>query len=343
MKSQRRHELQHNVLDAELARIISFFRKRGKLIAWCVFLIALVAFVYVYARSRSRRRELAFRRDFEQLVLRKPVVGKESLQRVMEIVEQDDNKRRASLACVAIGDYYGGASGLPDEPKGPPAAQRQEYLDLARQYYDRVIEEFPEQPAVAKAHYGLAVLACREGDLDTARRQFEQAMRSGPDTLAGREAGDKLDRMDDLAAPVPMRTAPLPTVRELASQKESPLRDVPLPSGFALRSGKSPRAQPAGGLYVFEGTDDPVAVMQFFRKNMKISGWMPAGEALEGGDKVLAFNKGDRHCLVKVVGVQMLKTNIEVRLGSGPAELTPATRPAPTTRSAAGQPESHVP
>ena len=56
MKAERRHELEHNTLDNELAKTLSFFRKHGNTIFWCVIIAAVVFMAVTFFHQRANTR-----------------------------------------------------------------------------------------------------------------------------------------------------------------------------------------------------------------------------------------------------------------------------------------------
>ena len=56
MKAKRRHELQHNVLDAELGKTIDFLKVHGPKVLWgAIIVLAVVMGIYWLIASRSRK------------------------------------------------------------------------------------------------------------------------------------------------------------------------------------------------------------------------------------------------------------------------------------------------
>ena len=108
MKSTRRHELQHNVLDAELAKLVDFFRKWGTHLAWGLLAVVLIAGVILYVHSKHKQKSRWLQGEYDRLVVNvdpnmKPDVRLEGLS---ALADQDDNARIAAMACVEIGDEY---------------------------------------------------------------------------------------------------------------------------------------------------------------------------------------------------------------------------------------------
>ena len=147
MKSQRRHELKQNVLDAELIKALGFFRTHGKGVAWGITILALVGLVYVVVQRHAQSKEREAQADFNKLVLGGQA-GRENLPQLDAIIEDDSNDFRAAHACVAAGDVFVNsvlAGGLTTQ-------ERADALSKAKGYYAKAIEKSADQPgAAAKA------------------------------------------------------------------------------------------------------------------------------------------------------------------------------------------------
>ena len=72
MKSKRRHELQQNVLDAELAKGVTFFKSHLTHIGWVLVIGALIVMVVVYNRSQRQQRAIELRNRYD-LMMTSPV------------------------------------------------------------------------------------------------------------------------------------------------------------------------------------------------------------------------------------------------------------------------------
>ncbi len=206
MRARRRHELQQNVLNAELAKALEFLRRRRTLIVWTVVLAAMAILVVTYAVRTAQNKRRALQVTYDRLVTSPTLSRQEFLDGMKSLAESSDD-RLAALATVQVGKYYAAqflaAGGQSDDPR------QRDLRDQAAAYYRRAIEAFPGQTLiVGEAHLGLGRLAESVGDVTTAANEY-QAVQQMAD-LAGTpvlvEAAEALDRLDRIAAPVPMAT-----------------------------------------------------------------------------------------------------------------------------------------
>ncbi|MDP7162757.1 MAG: hypothetical protein QF577_08530 [Phycisphaerae bacterium] len=209
MKAKRRHELQHNVLDAELSKAIEFLKRRGTTILWGVGIAALIVLVGVYVHRRHQAKLSAPQQRYDRLksTARFGVTDPDQLLRTLEtLADQRDNKEVAALASVDVGDTCAMRNLVGTKLTG---AERAQLAQTARQRYQLVLREFSDLPAaVGRAHLGLAKLAETRRDFSAARVQYQAALNlgdsAGPVTHA--MAQDGLNRLEDFATPVRLAT-----------------------------------------------------------------------------------------------------------------------------------------
>ncbi len=210
MKSQRRHELQHNALDAELAKSVNFFRKHLSQIAWVLVIGALIVMVLVYNKSQRQQRASQMQSEFNQLISL-PLSNDEELviatAGLKNLAAQDKDRAIAAGANVYLGSIYArlgvtGQSSILILAGESPA-------QMAEQYYTAAISNFPDQPqAVSKAQLGLARIAEDRGEIDAARAKY-QAVLDTPGAEGfpvAQAASDALERIDSSSSPVRFAT-----------------------------------------------------------------------------------------------------------------------------------------
>ncbi len=199
MKSKRRHELQHNVLDAELGKTVDFFKTHGWKVVWTVLgLAAAWVAISTWQSSRAANRgriESKYAAAHAQ-VQNLMITGKNPggvLGELEDLIDQTSVPRVSALSQIDAGDLCAAGARRAAEALGAAKAlgaapsviegHRKDfktYAARAADYYAQGREAMPEQDRiVAKAHIGLAKLAeTRAGllDGDQRARAFAEAL-----------------------------------------------------------------------------------------------------------------------------------------------------------------------
>ena len=204
MKARRRHELQHNVLDAELARGVDFLRRRRTLIVWSLVLVAAGILAITYAVRSAQAKERSLQDTYDRLITSPAVTAQEFLDGMKSLAECT-NKRLAAMATVQVGKYYSAqflaAGGVWADPR------ERDLGDQAAAYFHRAIDQFSDhRQVVAEAHLGLGRLAESTGDFAAAAGEYKtvKGMADLVGTPAVTEATEALGRLDRIKAPVRM-------------------------------------------------------------------------------------------------------------------------------------------
>lgn len=197
MKAKRRHELQHNVLDAELAKTIEFFRKRGWTIVWVIVAGAAIwtgISMWRSSRAATRTNIESTYADVHTRVGRGAGKPELLLGELDDLIDQTSVPRISAMACVDAGDICAArarraahtltAAQIASAGKAVIGTHRKEfgkYRDRAKGYYANARDALPDQHlAVAKAHVGLAALAETEASLlegDLRKAAFKAALK----------------------------------------------------------------------------------------------------------------------------------------------------------------------
>jgi tetratricopeptide (TPR) repeat protein len=237
MKSERRHELQQNVLDAELSKAVTFFRKYGATLSWAALALIILIFIGMYAYRQHQTRLDNLQTDYvgATLLLRQmeagiSFVGEDPVTKMRKLAEQDSDRRIAAMASVALGDFFASqyevglmavktsetapagkdaASQIRTQVTTIPAEMRTGYYNDAQACYQAVLDKYPENALqAARARVGLAKLAEDKGDLARAREYYEETRKMTE--LVGEpvmiEAERSLARLADYKGPVRMAT-----------------------------------------------------------------------------------------------------------------------------------------
>ena len=216
MKARRRHELQQNVLSAELGKLAEFFRKHGTYVVWGAAIAAFVLLVATYTISKSRERRRSIHARYNRAMTDQTIKLEDRLKDLEALSEQDTDTDIAALACVAVGDHS--AARLATANALTTDADRKRLLDQAEAYYRKAIARFADRPViVGRAHMGLAFMAENRRDFDAAEAEY-RAVLAMPDLQGGSladAAARGLETLDDLRTPVVMATtAPAPRKKE---------------------------------------------------------------------------------------------------------------------------------
>lgn len=206
MKSQRRHELQHNVLDAELARGVDFLRRRRTPLVWGVILVAAALLIVTYAVRSAQAKERSLQATYDRLVTSYTVTGQEFLDGMKSLADCSD-KRIAAMATVQVGNYYAAQFSVVGGVIADP--RQRDLADQAAAYFRRALADFPnERLSLAEAHVGLARLAEGAGDFAAATQEYQTvtAMTDVAGTPAAAKAAEGLQRLESIKTPVPMAT-----------------------------------------------------------------------------------------------------------------------------------------
>ena len=239
MKAKRRHELQQNVLDAELGKAMGFFKRHGTPITWGAFILGLVVMVVGYVYRRSSQKDAARRQEYRSLVLypSPEMVPQEQVRRLEALANQTDDEAIAAEACLKLADGFALRAGIILDI--PARAQTFERADA---YYRRALQRFGEDDlTAARAHIGLAKLAETRGQLDVAQAEYQAVGKmeslAGQPLLAMANAG--LQTLETLREPVPMVDT-LPSTTAPATQPTTQPATAP-----ATPSATRPTAPPA--------------------------------------------------------------------------------------------------
>ena len=171
MKSERRHELQHNTLDTELSNMVTFFKSHWVKLVYGLLIVVLAVVGFRYYQRQHITKSLNYQTRYEQLVMKSmdPATHQpELVAGFEELAEQTTTPYLAANSLLQLGKLFAIQSTLAAPGKGEEASK-----DAAVKY-KRVISEhtdLPEQTAAARM--GLAALAENRGDYPAARKEYE--------------------------------------------------------------------------------------------------------------------------------------------------------------------------
>jgi predicted negative regulator of RcsB-dependent stress response len=175
MKATRRHELQHNVLDAELGQILGFFRRHGAKLSYGLLAVAVVVLGWTLWHRHAVSKQVDIQNRYEQLrvLAARPGAKPEDLAAgFRELAEQDTVPWVAADALVSLGHMHATQAVLNDDPQARRKAQAE-----ARSAYQQVVQQFGGHPAIAAAaRVGLGKLAEDEQKFDEAKKQYQAVL-----------------------------------------------------------------------------------------------------------------------------------------------------------------------
>lgn len=244
MKAKRRHELQQNTLDAELGKGVDWIKNHGARVLWgIVAVVAISLAVFSVFNTRSAKREWIRTSYFNIIGRPGGIVKDDTLDTLIELAEQTKIKLIAADSCVEVGNIYFQRMRMAKDVQ-----QRSEFEQLAREYFNRAIEDFPDQPiAGAKGHFGLAKIAetkaalstdadSRKLALEAARAEYEQILRTrGIDGVIILDlARMSLNNLAGLAEPVKMAA----TAPDDEEAEEDNVEAAPEPESPATQPGE---------------------------------------------------------------------------------------------------------
>lgn len=172
MKSQRRHELQKNTLDAEITRLRTFYQKHGSKLSWGLVIVAAIVLGVVFwnRRAERQRADVQYQYDQVQRLSVQPNVNREEIvTRLRALSEQDTVLWVSADAAFTLGRMH-----AIEALTAPSLEARGKALQAARADYNRVIDAFDDHPvAVAGAQLGLGKLEEGQGNFDAARKRYQ--------------------------------------------------------------------------------------------------------------------------------------------------------------------------
>ncbi len=210
MKAERRHELQHNSLDAELGKTVKFFKDHSSKIVVGVTLVVFVIAAGIFAMHKYETARVEPRIAFDKVMsnLASDTDKKKTLSQLEVLSRQTGNPDVAAMSLLEIGRIH------TDRYVTDPLNCEGD-LKEARDAYTKVADG--DSPTfAARGKLGLGTLAECEGNLDLARKQYQSVidMKGTVSVGALDAATENLAVLDKIREPVVLSTVQ-PSVEEV--------------------------------------------------------------------------------------------------------------------------------
>ncbi len=245
MKSERRHELQHNTLDTELHKTVDFLKRHLNSILWLIVVVAAGFLVGKFVSNKLTQHRLGPRVQYAEAMGDQALLTEERLERLAALAEQDTDLRVAALALLSRADLQVASAMLGMDR--PDAMYQGAQAD-----YQKALDRFSDEPILAaRAHVGLAVLAENRGEYELARSHYEAvlAIDGAAGTPASAIAMRNKDSLPELVRPVAMTPPPMPVTQPADVGPTGPGAGLEGPSLDDLLGEPSPEE--------FPGPSDP--------------------------------------------------------------------------------------
>ncbi len=173
MKSERRHELQQNMLGQWLADTWEWLKKKSNYLVWGLFVVAVIVAVAAFWHRHNVKQDVEFQSQWQAAQATGASDNLDETAKTLDaMIKDDSNRDRAGTAALWLANSYAVRSLVEKSPADRDAAR-----DNAKKYYNLVIGTFDKQPMkVAKAHIGLARLAEGKGDYAAAKDEYQKVI-----------------------------------------------------------------------------------------------------------------------------------------------------------------------
>jgi hypothetical protein len=188
MKTERRHELQHNALADALGTAVEGVKPYNQIILGCILAVVVVIGVGRYLSIQSQAGSV----DSWNSYLR--ATASDNLSDLSDVVERHPGTPAAFWSNLFIGDRSLDR-GL--EQLFVNKANAKDELKKAEEAYAAVLEKAREPLLLQRATLGLGRVNESNGELDKARKQYESFGKKWPDSIYASLAKQRLDDLDE--------------------------------------------------------------------------------------------------------------------------------------------------
>jgi hypothetical protein len=180
MKSERRHELEHNTLDTEISKTIGFFKKYLNRILTVVLIVLVLIVGWMWWNKRQAAKAWESQSQYDQLCLQinpdkaDPVTTGKLINGFLSLSKESASPEIAANSLLQIATLYS-LQGL----NANESSEQKKAFGQAESYYKKVVSECSEFPViVAGAKIGLGKLAETRNDIPEARKQYLSATKT---------------------------------------------------------------------------------------------------------------------------------------------------------------------
>ena len=138
MKSQRRHELQYNILDQKLTDLLAWLKKYSTYIAWGVTLVVVAVAITFIVRNSSEKKRLAGQGDYDQALRISDDDAR--LAALRKIADEEGDPFITAQATEKVAEEY--ARRINASEGRSSNEDLLKLNDLAKEYYQRVASNF---------------------------------------------------------------------------------------------------------------------------------------------------------------------------------------------------------
>lgn len=177
MDADRRHELEHNVLDTELSKFVVFVKNNINRILTGVIIILVIAVAYTYITREMKSRRASVQNRYDTVVARAAMPGAKSDELIAEFRELSDQSSVDWIAANSILQI--GRLQAKQATEAKDDAKRKNFFQQAKQAYEDAMDKYSDQPQiVASAMLGLGKISEDMGDYSAAKANYEKVAKN---------------------------------------------------------------------------------------------------------------------------------------------------------------------
>ena len=181
MKSERRHELEHNQLADWLAQSTEQLRPHARIIAWtAIGLVVVLVAVLGWSRWSASVTRATWREFYAAL---------DNTEKLPEFAEKHSDNEAGQMAALILADRLASSAGYELFNNKTLA---QDDNRKAMEWYSKVLSNPRKQIIEQRATFGLAQAKEIAGDLAEATKLYEQVRQRWPNSVFAIQAQDRL-------------------------------------------------------------------------------------------------------------------------------------------------------